>query len=182
MQSTQACGWKKPGKMRAVFLPFEVMLDVMEFSLDNAIVTLGNGILLRQKDGIPMGDPISPGMTIGACGWMENEWMQTLSAVDKKMFRAKRYMDDILLVYAKTASWDHERFIKDFEASECYHEPLKLEDGRAGTFLETTFEWTGQSFRHWLKNDNERGKEPKIWRYKDFRSHGRMRRSVRLSR
>ena len=26
-------------------------------------------------------------------------------------------------------------------------------------------------YRYWLKNDNEIGEEPKIWRYKDFRSH-----------
>ena len=147
------------------------MLDVMEFALDNAFVKMRDGQLKRQIGGIPMGDPISPGMTIGTCGWMEDEWMKSLTPSVKKMFKAKRYMDDILMVYAKSNRWDHERFIKDFEESTCYHPPLKLEDGASDTFLETTFEWTGEKFRYWLKNENKRGEEPKIWRYKDFRSH-----------
>ena len=88
------------------------------------------------------------------------------------MFKARRFMDDILMVYAKSDSWDHERFISDFERSECYQQPLKLEDGRADTFLETTFELKDGRFRHWLKNDNRAGEAPTIWRYKDFRSHG----------
>ena len=43
-----------------------------------------------------MGDPHSPGMTIAACGWMEDKWMQSLSPGIKQHFRAARYMDDIL--------------------------------------------------------------------------------------
>ena len=97
--------------------------------------------------------------------------MASLSAHVKGKFRAKRYMDDILLVYAKSDEWDHERFVADFTKSGCYHPPLELEDGAKGTFLETTFEWTGDRFRYWLKNDNRVGEEPKVWRYKDWRSH-----------
>ena len=90
------------------------------------------------------------------------------------MFRAKRYMDDILMIYSKNPSWDHERFLKDFEKSECYQAPLKLEEGKPGTFLETTFELQKDgTFRHWLKNENKREEAPKIWRYSDFRSHGK---------
>ena len=61
--------------------------------------------------------------------------------------------------------------MSDFERSDCYHPPLKLEDGKEGTFLETTFKWENGRYRYWLKNDNEIGEEPKIWRYKEFRSH-----------
>ena len=144
---------------------------MMEFALDNAIVTLGRDDLRRQCGGIPQGDPISPAMTIGTCAWMEEDWMEGLATEDKQFFKARRYMDDILLFYAKTDRWDHEKFITDFESSTCYHPPLKLVDGKAGTFLETTFEWKGDRFSYKLKNDNEIGKEPMIWRYKDFRSH-----------
>jgi hypothetical protein len=77
-----------------------------------------DGQLMRQVGGIPMGDPLSPGMTIGACAWMEKEWMQTLTEKDKEMFGAKRFMDDILLIKAKNESWDYERFTDDFIASE----------------------------------------------------------------
>ena len=69
-------------------------------------------------------------------------------------------MDDVLLCYKQGASWDHERFVADLERSECYHPPLKLEDGKPGTFLETTFRWEGGRFRYWPKNDNEVGEAP----------------------
>ena len=82
-----------------------------------------------------MGLELAPGMTIGACGWMEHGWTQTLSNADKRCFRSKRYMDDICLVYVKPPWWDHERFLRDFEKSECYMDPLKLEPGKEGTFL-----------------------------------------------
>ena len=48
--------------------------------------------------------------------------------------------------------------------------PLTLEDGKAGTFLETSFHIRNNTVEHWLKNDND--KETKIWRYDHFHSHG----------
>ena len=56
-------------------------------------------------------------MAIIACAWMENEWLQTLTDKDKACFAARRFMDDILMVYAKNDRWDHEKFIADFEES-----------------------------------------------------------------
>jgi hypothetical protein len=85
---TQACTWTKR-KYGTQFLPFELMLDVMDFALDNAIVKMPDGQLMRQVGGIPMGDPLSPGMTIGACAWMEKEWMQTLTEEDKEMVHGR---------------------------------------------------------------------------------------------
>ena len=85
-----------------VKIPFEDLLDIMRFALDNALMVDFDGQLWKQVTGIPMGDPHSPGMTIGACGWMEREWLQTLSAATKEMFMAKRYMDDILMFYVHT--------------------------------------------------------------------------------
>ena len=79
-------------------------------------------------------------------------------------------MDDVLLVYAKPVWWDHTQFLEDFTASECYWPPLKLEDARESTFLETTFDIREDGHvTYWLKNDNE--KERKIWRYQHWRSH-----------
>ena len=48
---------------------------------------------------------------------------------------------------------------------------MELEDGAQGTFLETTFEWKGDRWAYQIKNENRAGEEPKVWRYKDFRSH-----------
>ena len=111
----------------------------MEFALDNAIIKMPNGTLLRQVQGIPMGDPISPGMTIGTLAWMENEWMEQIHPADKKYFKGARYMDDVLVFYADNPNWDAARFCTDFSESTCYHPPLKLVEGTDGTFLETRF-------------------------------------------
>jgi len=102
---------------------------------------------------------------------MEKNWLARASDESKKRIGARRYMDDILMCYKRDGQWDHETFLSDFERSDCYHPPLKLEDGKEGTFLETTFKWENGRYRYWLKNDNEIGEEPKIWRYKEFRSH-----------
>ena len=79
---TAPCEWRKrrSDDGRYVWLPFDVMIDVMDFALDHAIVRMPDGTLKRQKEGIPMGDPLSPAMTIITCAWMENEWMKTVAA------------------------------------------------------------------------------------------------------
>jgi hypothetical protein len=84
-----------------------------------------------------MGDPHSPGMTIGTCAWMEHEWMQTLGDQAKQSFMAKRYMDDIIMLYVNKPNIDSAMLLKDFKKSECYLPPLKLEDAGTDTFLET---------------------------------------------
>ena len=58
---------------RNAYLSFDTMLAIMRFALDNCFIKMPNGQLLKQAKGIPMGDPLSPGMTIGACAWMEHE-------------------------------------------------------------------------------------------------------------
>ena len=76
-------------------------------------------------------------------------------------------MDDILLVYSKASGWDHERFVRDFVRD---WPPLKLEDAKEATFLETTFDMKEHgSLAYWLKNDN--AERRKIWRYQHYRSH-----------
>ena len=146
------------------------MLDVCEFSLDFAVMRMPKGDLKRQRWGIPMGDPLSPAMAIAACAWMESEWMQQLTDTDKRRFRARRFMDDILMCYAKNEHWDYSGFVADFERSECYQDPLTLEEGKQGTFLETTYEIKNNKFVYRLKNENEAG-ENKVWRYQHFHSY-----------
>lgn len=126
---------------------------------------------MHQAKGIPMGDPISPGMTISTTAWMEKEWMKTLTLADKQRFCAARFMDDILMFICKTPQWDHARFRADFERSECYFPPLTLVDAKDDTFLETTFAIEGGRIRHWLKNENPRGGPAKVWRYQHWASN-----------
>ena len=66
----QQCVWhtrKKEYRM----IPFEVIMDVVTFSLENALIRMPDGRILKQTTGIPMGDPLSPGMTILACAYKE---------------------------------------------------------------------------------------------------------------
>ena len=170
-RKTHSCTFKPSSKKGMIRIPFEDLLDIMEFALDNTIMKDFDGQLWRQAHGIPMGDAHSPGMTIGTCAWMEHEWLQTLQADTRSMFAAKRYMDDVLCFYASSSNWDEERFLADL-CSECYLPPLKLEDGGEGTFLETSFRITKTNrIQHWLKNQNTPGEAPKVWRYAHFDSH-----------
>ena len=109
-------------------------------------------------------------MTIGCCAWMEREWLHSLDAATKQRFTARRYMDDILMFYAKDGTFDHERFLQDFQKSECYWEPLTLEPGKEDTFLETRFKIEGGRVTYRLKNDNET--EKVVWRYKHYECEG----------
>lgn len=168
-KSTRPCSLK-PFK-GGTTIPFEDLLDIMEFALDNTLLRDFEGNLWRQAMGIPMGDPHSPGMTIGTCAWMEHEWLESLDEATKKLFKIKRYMDDLLIFTAENATWDRDGFEKSI-GEECYFPPLSLEDGSEGTFLETRFRITATNrIRHWLKNTNELGDEPTVWRYAHFASY-----------
>ena len=107
-------------------IPFEDLVNIMEFALDHTILRDFDGQLWRQARGIPMGEPHSPGMTIGTCAWMEHEWLQTVHADSRENFLARRYMDDLLAFYAQRPDWDEERFLGDIR-EHCYLPPLRLE-------------------------------------------------------
>ena len=161
------CSWRKVGG-NFKWLPFEDMLKALDFSLENAVSIRKDGGVIIQKVGIPMGDALSPAMTIGTCGWMEREFMRGLHKDTKNNFKAKRYMDDVLL-FMKKEGWDATRFYEDFKRSECYMPPLHLEEANDGTFLETSFEVQHGRINYRLKNTNARSKE--VWRYHSFDSY-----------
>ena len=79
-------------------------------------------------------------------------------------------MDDIILATSSSRAWDVERFLSDFQRSECYWPPLKLESCEGSTFLETDFALdAGGRVRCQLKNVNR--DQTVVWRYHDYRSH-----------
>ena len=171
-RKTVACTFKPTKRKGDVRIPFEDLVDIMEFALDNTILCDFDGQLWRQAKGIPMGDPHSPGMTIGTCAWMEHEWLQTVHADCRKNFLARRYMDDLIAFYAQRPDWDDARFLGDIRGH-CYLPPLRLEAGTEGTFLETSFAITETNkVRHWLKNVNSNDEPQKVWRYSHYDSHG----------
>jgi len=159
----QKCTWEQPKRGYGTWIPWDVMINITAFSLKNTFLVLPEGQILRQCSGIPMGNPLSPGITIGTCSWMEQEWLSLTSAAMQKSFKAARYMDDIMLIKQRNGSWDQELFME-----ECYWHPLKLEEAQQNTFLETRFNWQNNCLQCWLKNENEQ--ETKIWRYHHFDS------------
>ena len=151
-------------------LSFDILYDVMLFALHNTLIKDQNNKLWKQVEGIPMGDPHSPGMTIGACAWMEADWLKTISDQTKLQFKARRYMDDILLFYTNNSNFNSTELLGNFK-KECYLPPLNLEEANESTFLETTFMVNKKNkIRYWLKNQNIPGQQPKIWRYAHFHS------------
>ena len=94
--------------------------------LENTIINTRSGeLLMKQEKGMPMGDSLSPGIAVGTTAWMEMEWMKSLNERTKEQFRAKRFMDDILMVTAKADHiWTRDKFIQDFKESMCYMPPL----------------------------------------------------------
>ena len=53
------------------------------------------------------------------------------------------------MVVAKHGQFDHNRFLLDFQKSDCYWPPLTLEDAKEDTFLETTFRLQENNLRFW---------------------------------
>ena len=112
-----------------------------------------------------MGDPLSPGMCILTCGWMEGEWLAPIPPSERELFRAARYMDDIIMFISSKLNKLFHSSVKN----ECYWPPLKLEEGSGDTFLETFFrKLPGGAITFRLKNVNE--EEPKVWRYHHYLS------------
>ena len=156
-------------RVKAVFIHFKILLQVLDFSLDQAVFRRLDGKFMRQTKGIPMGDALSPGMTVGTCGWMEMQWMDTLDINTRQKFLAARYMDDIIMFYVTDNSWDYQRFLEDFKRSECYAQPLKLEAGNDNIFLENEFTITDGHIQYWLKNTNTI--QYNVWRYQHINSY-----------
>lgn len=166
------CEWMvtKRAEQMYTWIPFIDLIQIMQFSLDHAVIKMPNGKLLRQNTGIPMGDNLSPGETVIACAWMENEYMSSIAEEDKKHFLAGRYMDDVILVTKNETKWDNKHFEKEL-TKYCYVPPLSLEPSKEGVFLETEFEIQDNHITHRLKNDNKDAFKPQIWRYQHFNSY-----------
>ena len=166
---TKQCEWKCGRSKDMVFMPFDILVDIGMYSLDNAFIKLADGTILRQREGIPMGDPVSPGLTIGTCAYMEDNFMRNIEEETKQFFKTKRYLDDVLIVTADNKKWDSVEFRRQIE-TKCYEEPLKLTPGNEKTYLETSFTIEDNTIRYCLKNDNIRT-PGKIWRYALVDSH-----------
>ena len=76
-------------------------------------------------------------MCNATCALMEREWLLWVDNLSQKMFAGMRYMDDILLITTKDARFDESKFLKDFQSSSCYWNPMSLhvEDASNGTYI-----------------------------------------------
>lgn len=167
-KQSQSCTFQVSKKRGWTTIPFEDLLDIMEFALSNTIFKDFDGNIWKQAKGIPMGDPHSPGMTIATCAWMEEKWSQR-KGYDPRVqpLRVRRYMDDVIMAFAKNNAWNHHDMLRSLQ-TECYLPPLKLEECAGDVFLETAFKVSDNQVRYWLKNDNNPGEPAKVWRYAHF--------------
>ena len=163
----QKCSWGVGTKRGCINVTAKVMLELIEFDLENALLRMPGGVIARQRLGIPMGSPLSPAMAIITTAWMEKRWMASLSQGQRGSFRAMRFMDDIFVRYR-----EGEDVLQRLKA-DCYLPPLKLEDAEQDTFLETTLvPLPDGGLAHRLKNKNEGSTErQQIWRYHRYDSY-----------
>ena len=169
--SSKPCSFNRGHTPGTVWFHFEELTEIMHFALHHTMLVDHSGALWRQRLGIPMGDPHSPGITNTTCAWMEDEWLQTVGPEARQLFRAVRFMDDILTVHPAESRLAARALMHDLQHA-CYWPPLELEEGREGTFLETSFAVAEGGIRFWLKNDNKTGDPPSVWRYAHYHSHG----------
>ena len=93
--------------------------------------------------------------------------MRKLNKTEKSRFMAVRFMDDILLI-SNTMGVEHDKLLEGLHA--CYSDPLSLEEGTEGIFLETQFRVLGDYIAYRIKNVNA-GPQRVVWRYHDFDSY-----------
>ena len=116
-------GWEIDGYK----MPLVTMMELIKFSMDNAICKLNGECFLRQTTGIPQGDSLSPAMCIGTCGWYEMQWMARWNPEQKQLFHMRRYLDDVHMTFNKS-SIEAQEIVNNFkERGACYPEALSLE-------------------------------------------------------
>ena len=62
---TWGTSYTEDQKKTHIKINFQVMIDLIRFSMDNAICKLGGECFIRQTTGIPQGDSLSPAVCIG---------------------------------------------------------------------------------------------------------------------
>ena len=140
------------------------MMDVMRFSLTNAVCKLGTKII-RQTKGIPQGDSLSPAICIGTLAWYETQWMNKLTPKEKGNIKIARYLDDVLFMTNSNMK-NYKRVIESYKES-CYPQGLTLE-GEEGdnNFLETAIINTTTNIECRHRNKNANMEEQEFYRGK----------------
>ena len=149
-------------------IPFAALQELMDFSLDNALIRMPDGTLKRQSQGVPMGDAISPGATVIALAYMEHMFLTRLPPTVRSNFVGIRYMDDLLTIYKDNSTM--RGTLKHMQQS-MYKGELRLEAANESLFLETRFEITQDGVLALrLKNSNEDKRIAQVWRYQHWYS------------
>ena len=149
-------------KSNSVTIPLDNLVKIAKFSLEHCVTKINRGKLLRQKQGIPMGDSLSPAFAIGTCAWFEEKWLQTIPTQDRWRIEGVRYMDDVLMVvndkgWGKADAW----FGAIEKVGGCYPAPLSLKQDDGKHYLECTIHNQGDDMllQHWNKNGGDGGKQ-----------------------
>ena len=125
---------KSPDTQQYVTVYFQEVLAGVEHDLLFAYARIGH-IVIRQKNGIPMGKCSSPPIACCVCIVAEYEWLQSLGQ-DNVLVDGTRFMDDVqifivFVVGDDRYSYDRARRILRSHQLECYDSELTLESTMA---------------------------------------------------
>ena len=81
------------------FLPFQVVLDVVRFDLDNAYMQCGQHVM-KQRFGVPMGSYLSAVLAITTVSVCEHRFIQRLDPTVAARVAGVRYADDGVMLVA----------------------------------------------------------------------------------
>lgn len=112
----------------------EEIYEVIEFDLNNVYFTVGSDIILKQKQGLPMGGLLSAALANITCMYREYYYINSSLKIYRSLpFTSIRYMDDKLTIIAanNTHTLQQQRFhvqnLKNHLNKYLYPKQLKLE-------------------------------------------------------
>ena len=146
----------------SITIPLDNLVNIAKFSLEHCVTKINKGKLLRQKQGIPMGDSLSPAFAIGTCAWFEEKWLQSIPKQDRWRVEGVRYMDDVLMIINNQDWGQADKWFAAIEqVGGCYPAPLSLKQDDGQHYLECTIHNKGDDMllQHWNKNEGDRNKQ-----------------------
>ena len=149
-------------KSNSVTIPMTEMIKVAKFSLEHCITKVKGQTLVRQCQGIPMGDSLSPAFAVGTCAWFENRWIMKMPEQQRWRVKGIRYMDDVLMMINDKGWGKAQDLFDDFtKTGACYPAPLSLSEDTGDTYLECKIHNKDKEIllQHWNKNDGSEVKQ-----------------------
>ena len=127
----------------------EDLMNIVKFCIDNCL-TMVDGCVYHQNHGVPMGDPLSPPISIATAAVYEKLWAKQHTHHASNKLHLKRYVDDVIGFAIGNEGKDLANdFIKN-----CYPKELSLTESSATQYLETNIHAHGNRITMEHNNKN----------------------------